>query len=84
MGLHLVAAMPGPGPVGASWRGLTQTPLHGAGWAPKNGPPCPAISTSPRPPPPALPPTARLNGILAAVPDEGAPGSRPRTRVALP
>ncbi|ELK12275.1 hypothetical protein PAL_GLEAN10014584 [Pteropus alecto] len=51
---------------------------------PENGPPCPAISTSPRPPPPALPPTARLNSILAAVPDEGAPGSRPRTRVALP
>lgn len=41
VGLHLVAAMPGPGPVGASWRGLTQTPLRSAGWAPRELGPLP-------------------------------------------
>lgn len=63
VGLHLVAAMPGPGPVGASWRGLTQTPLRSAGWALRELGPLPGRLY--------LPPTARLNVILTAVPAVG-------------
>lgn len=74
VGLHVAAALPGPGPVGASRRGLTQTPLHGASWAPREWAPLPGRLYSPWRPPWLCPPTASLNVILTAVPDEGAPG----------